>query len=322
MAEKTKLEKLMEEMDKKYGKGTILTSSKIEEVDSVTSGSLTLDIATGINGIPIGKLIEIFGPESSGKSTLTLHIIAEFQKAGKKCVIIDTEHSFDKKYATNLGIKTEELLISQPNYMEDAYNIIESLIKSGEVGLIVFDSHSSSAPKKIADGEVGDATIGLQARTNSVALMKIHPLLNEYKCTMLAISQTRVNIGGYGDPNVTTGGNAYKFYSDMRFKIGKSVDKTEEHNITKVEVIKNKCAAPFGKAEFNIIWGEGIDILGEVIDLSVEQNLISKGGAWYTIGEQKLQGKESVKNYLRDNLEFTEELKNKLKNAYSNKKTV
>jgi recombination protein RecA len=313
--EKEGLEKLLEELNKKYGSGTIMDGSKIvNTIESINSGSLTLDIATGINGLPLGKLIEMQGPESSGKSTLTLHFIAEFQKAGKKCVLVDGEASFDKKYATALGVKVDNLLYVQPPSQEDAYNVIQKLIESDEIDLIVIDSHTSLMPQAVIDNEVGQATIGLQARINSVALGKIHPLLAKYNCTMVAISQLRTAIGGYGDPNVSTGGMGYKFYSDMRFKVSKKVEKDKEQNKTVVEIIKNKCGKPFGKSEFTIQWGEGIDRQQELIDLAVEYDLLKLGGAgWYTINEDtKIQGDIKLKEFLNDNEEYAKELEAKV----------
>lgn len=311
---KTGLEATFEELNKRYGEGTVIGGEEIiEDLEVVSSGSVTLDIATDIGGLPIGKLIEIFGPESSGKSTITLHIIAEWQKRGKKCVLVDSEQSFDKKYATALGVKVDELAIVQPACGEDGYNIIERLVRTAEVGLIVLDSHTALVPKKMVDGEVGDSTMALQARMNSAALLKIHPLLKHNKCTMIAIAQLRTNIGAYGDPLSPTGGLAYKFYSDMRLKMSKTVEKESSWNKTKVEVIKNKCGIPFGKAEFLINWGTGVDRLQEIIDLSVEKKLIdAKGAGWYTVNGEKLQGDEKVKAYLREHEEFLKHLEKEI----------
>lgn len=318
---KSKIEESIKEINKKFGSGTVINGSDFDEyLEVVDSGSLTLNIATNINGIPIGKLIEMQGQESAGKSTVSLHIISNFQKAGKLCALIDQEQAYDKQYATSLGVDSSKLLIAQPDCQEDAYNIIIDLIKAG-VNLVVFDSHTSSMPRKVIDGEVGDATIGLQARINSTALGKVKPLLMPNKCTLLAISQLRTNIGGYGDPNVSTGGMAYKFYSDMRFKVSKQLDKANENNKTTVEVIKNKCGSPFGKAEFLIQWGEGIDRLQEIIDLAVEYKFINKGGAgWYTIEtSDKIQGDINLKNFLNDNPEFKDELEKKVLDKIYNK---
>lgn len=313
------LNKSLEALEKKYGKGSIIHGSDLQEfLEVVSSGSLMLDIATDIGGIPVGKLIELYGMESSGKSTLTLHIIAEFQKAGKKCVLCDAEQSFDKKYALSIGVNVDDLIILQPECMEDGYNQVEDLIQTGQIGLVVIDSHTSLMPKKLVDGEVGEVTIGLQARINSSALGKIKPLLKDNKCTLLSISQIRQNVGGYGDPNISTGGLAYKFYSDMRFRVSKQVDKDKDLNKTTVEIVKNKCGVPYNKALFNIEWGTGIDRIQEVIDASVELGFLKKGGAgWYSIpmGEVdpvKVQGDENLKKFFLDNEEFYQDLKNKV----------
>lgn len=308
---KKSLEAQLKELEQKYGKGTVIGGEDVvEDLEVIPSGSLTLDLATGIGGVPLGKLIELYGFESSGKSTTTLHIISNFQAKGLKCVLIDAEHSFDKKYAKNLGVDMGALLIVQPDSMEDGYNIAQSLIETGEVNLVVIDSHTSLVPKAVKDSDVGDATIAMQARINSVALAKIKPLLQPNRCTVLSLSQLRTAIGGYGDPNKPTGGNAYKFYPDMRWHISKSLDKEKETNKTKVVVIKNKCAAPFGVAEFQINWGTGIDKRQEILDAGVEFGIIQKGGAWFTLPdvEDKFQGMENVKNFLKDNAEYAEKL--------------
>jgi recombination protein RecA len=325
---------LMKELNTKYGKGSvILGSDTVEDLEVVDSGSITLNRATEIGGIPIGKLIEMYGPESAGKTTLALHIIANFQKEGKKVALIDGEQSFDRKYATNLGVKVDELLIVQPSCGEEGYNIAIDLIKSGEISLVVIDSHTSLIPQKVVEANVGEATIGLQARINSIAIGKIHPMLKPFNCTVLALSQLRTNIGGYGDPNVPTGGQAYKFYSDMRLKVSKSLEKADSLNRTTVEIVKNKCGVPFGKATFAINWGSGIDRLQEIVDLSVENGSISrKGAGWYEISTKaviasadgetkevediiKLQGDTKVKAFLTDNPEFLTELEYKITNG-------
>lgn len=314
----SELHKLCEGMNKKYGSGTVIGAREAkEDLEVVSSGSVGLDIATDIGGIPVGKLVEIYGPESSGKTTVTLHIIAEFQKAGKKCVLIDGEQSFDKKYARKLGVRIadhaetetdDDLLISQPRTMEDAYNIAEDFASSGLIGLIVVDSQTALVPKKALEGEIGDAKMAFQARINSEALQKIHPLLQPNNCTMIAISQLRVNIGGYGDPNVPTGGYAYKFYSDMRLKVAKQISKETESNKTTVTVIKNKCGVPFGEAVFAINWGTGIDRTGEIVTLGIEKKIITVSGSWYQYKDQKIQGEEKVKEYLNSNPEELKEL--------------
>lgn len=305
--EKDPLKKLMEQLNTKYGKGTMISGKdRPDSVEIVPTGSFGLDIATSIGGNPIGKLIEMFGPESSGKSTMALHFIAEFQKKGKKCMLVDSEYSFDKSYAENLGVNTADLIYSQPECLEDAYNIMETVIKSKQVQLIIFDSHTSCIPRKVLDGEVGDATMAQAARVNSTALAKIHQILGPNNCTLIGISQLRTNIGGYGDPNVPTGGMAWKFYPDMRYKISKQVDKTGSQNKTVVEVIKNKCGVPFGKAEFYIKWGEGIIRQQEIIDYAVEYGLLKLGGAgWYAVDEEtKVQGDVKMRQFLDDNPEY------------------
>lgn len=318
MAKKAEVEvsgSIVDRLNSKYGKGTIIGGTLApEKVESVSTGSLTLDIATGINGNPRGKLIEMFGPESSGKSTLSLHFTANFQKAGDKVLLVDFEQSFDKRYARNLGVNVDELLIAQPDNMEDGWNLIFDAVLSKEFGLIVLDSQTAMPPKAALEGEIGDPKMALQARINSDALRKIKPKLISSGTTIVAISQLRTAIGSYGDPDKPSGGNAFKFYSDIRYKVSKSLDKVNGLNKTVVDVIKNKCAPPFGKAEFDIVWGEGVDKLGEIIDLSVENKEISKAGGWYTVGEDKYQiGK--LKEFLGDNPEFLEELENKIKNV-------
>jgi len=300
----------VKKLEAKYGAGTIIVGNTVnQELEVVPSGSLNLDVATGINGLPIGKLIEIFGPESSGKSTLTLHVISNFQKLPGRCILIDFEHSFDKKYATTLGVDVDGITKIQPDCMEDGYNIALELIKTGEVRLVIIDSHTAAIPKVVVEGNVGDATIGLQARINSVALGKIKPMLTPNRCTMIGVSQLRTKIGDYGDPDKPTGGNAWKFYSDMRLKVSKVLDKVNNLNKTAVEVIKNKCAPPFGKAEFCINWGTGIDRLKEIIDQACVFGYIQAGGAgWFTIGETKMQGADKVKAFLLDNPEYLEQL--------------
>jgi recombination protein RecA len=312
-----KHQQALEELNKLYGKGTIISGKDYQEqVEVVDSSSLTLNVATGIGGLPVGKLIEIFGPESSGKSTCTLHFIAGFQRAGKRCLLADYEQSFDKGYARNLGVDIDALEIAQPETMEDGYNIIERLIKTGEYGLIILDSHTAMVPKDILAGKVGEAKMALQARINSTGLQKIKPLLLPNNCTMIGISQLRNAIGDYGDPNKPTGGNAWKFYTDMRFKISKKLEKEKENNRTTVEIIKNKCAPPYGKAEFDIIWGEGISRNGEIIDLAEELGVIKRSGSWYSgaDGSKLGQGREAVLQLCKDNPGFAVEIESQVLN--------
>lgn len=302
-------------LESKYGKGTIILGKDTsEDLEVVDSGSLTINLATNLGGLPVGKLIELMGMESSGKSTLTLHAIANFQKLPGKCILIDYEQSFDRIYATALGVDMEKLIIIQPESMEDGYNMAEELIKTGSIRLVVIDSHTAAMPKKVVEGDVGDSTIGLQARLNSQGLGKIKPQLKANRCTMIGVSQIRQNIGGYGDPNQSTGGLAWKFYSDMRMKVNKSVDKENESNKTIVEVIKNKCAAPFGKAEFVIDWGKGISRMMEIISLAQELKMITRAGAWYTVPgvEKTIQGEQGVYQFLMDNPEFAQNIENEV----------
>lgn len=312
MAKKEGLEDVLNSLNKKYGTGTIIGAKDTKDkVDFVDTGSLQLNLALGIGGHPVGKLIEMYGPPSSGKSTLALHAIANFQKRypSKRALLVDFENSWDKGYATNLGINVENLLITQPDCQEDGYNMIESLIRTGDISVVVLDSHTAAMPKAVVDAEVGTQIIGLQARVNSIALGKIKPLLETYQCTMLAISQLRVAIGAYGDPNQTTGGLGFKFYSDVRMKVSRSPDKVGELDKTKVEIVKSKVDKPFSTAEFSILWGAGVDRMGEIIDLAVQFELFKLGGAgWYTINEQKFQGKPAVKEFLTDNPEFAKEI--------------
>lgn len=309
------VDKILSELNKKYGSGTIITGKEVDgSVEVIDSGSLMLNLALKVGGIPLNKLIELFGLESCGKSTLVLHIIANFQKAGKRCALINLESSFSKNYAINIGVNVDNLYIVQPETIEDAYNISVSLIESGEFQLICLDSHTSGRSAKSLEGQIGDQTIAHIARINSQALNKIHPLLEKHKCTMLAVSQLRVAIGAYGDPNQPTGGMGYRFYSDVRLKISKSVDKATENNKTTVEVVKSKVGAPFGKAEFLIKWNEGVDRLQEIIDLAVEQGILKLGGAgWYTLESgAKIQGDVALKEFLEDNPEYKQELENKV----------
>lgn len=311
--EKKSPELVLAELEKKYGMHKI----KISTIDVVSTGSYTLNAATNVNGYPKGKLIEIFGAESSGKSTMVLHAIAEFQKAepSKRAALIDYEYSFDAKYAASLGVNVDNLLIYQPDNQEVGYDMIISLLEEELCSLIVIDSHTAAIPLKIIEGDMAASTIGLQARNNSKFLGKVKGLIDKSKCTIIAVSQTRVNIGGMGDVNVPTGGSAWKFYADMRFKVWKSNDKDNELNKTTIDVVKNKCGVPFGKAEFNIIWGEGIDTLQEIISIALEQGVIKRAGSWYSYGDIKLgQGTEGVKNAFADNPEMLEEIKIKIFN--------
>jgi recombination protein RecA len=308
---KDPLQKLKDEMNAKYGKGTVLGGKdKIRDYEVVSTGSIAFDRATNCGGIPIGKLVEIFGLESSGKSTLTLHIIAEYQKAGKICLLADFEHSFDSFYAETIGVNVDDLIISQPPTMEDGYNLIYDYVASGLVDLVVLDSHTSMIAKQRLTGEIGDAKIAPEARLNSDALKVIHPALDKFKCTLIGVSQLRDNIGGMGDTKVPTGGNSWKFYPDMRIKIFKQLDRVNETNETTIEIVKNKCAKPYGKCKIPIAWGIGIDKVQELINEAVDKNIINKAGSWYSYNGDKIgQGNDKVKQLLEDNPELLEEVR-------------
>lgn len=297
--EKEGLDLILEGLEKKYGLGR----TEQEELTIVSTGSIQLDQAMGVGGTALGKIYELFGPESSGKSTLTLHQMAEYQKAfpNKRVALFDYEHAFDKKYATSLGVDVGKLLIYQPDNLEDGYDLIIALIEKEIVSCVVIDSQTAAMPKAVLQGEMGDSTISLQARFNSKFCMKVKGLLANHNCTLFIISQLRDKIGSMGEPTTTTGGNAIKFYSDARWKVWKMNDKQNELNKTTVDVIKNKLAAPFGQAKFNIEWGYGIDKLGEIIEYAIEYDMIKKGGAWFTYGENKFQGMEKLKEFLEEN---------------------
>jgi recombination protein RecA len=310
----------MDKIEKSYGKGSImkLGDRVVEEVPSISSGSIGLDIAMGVGGYPKGRIIEIYGPESSGKTTLAIHAIAEAQKAGGIAAVIDAEHAFDPSYATKLGVDINELLISQPDNGEQALEIADNLIRSGAVDIIVIDSVAALTPKAEIEGEMGDSKMGLQARLMSQALRKLTANINKTKTCVIFINQLRDKIGVmFGNPETTTGGNALKFYASVRLdirRIGQIKDGEESQgNHTRVKVVKNKVAPPFKKAEFDIMYGEGISKTGEIIDLGVEYNIIKKSGSWFSYGETKLgQGRESVKSVIKDNPELAQELEAKI----------
>ncbi|HNX55360.1 MAG TPA: recombinase RecA [Prolixibacteraceae bacterium] len=310
----------MDKIEKSYGKGSImkLGDRVVEEVPSISSGSIGLDIAMGVGGYPKGRIIEIFGPESSGKTTLAIHAIAEAQKAGGIAAIIDAEHAFDPTYASKLGVDINELLISQPDNGEQALEIADNLIRSGAVDIIVIDSVAALTPKAEIEGEMGDSKMGLQARLMSQALRKLTANINKTKTCVIFINQLRDKIGVmFGNPETTTGGNALKFYASVRLdirRVGQIKDGEESQgNHTRVKVVKNKVAPPFKKAEFDIMYGEGISKTGEIIDLGVEYNIIKKSGSWFSYGETKLgQGREGVKALIKDNPELSQELEAKI----------
>ncbi|MBA3901405.1 MAG: recombinase RecA [Bacteroidetes bacterium] len=320
------LQLTIDKLEKTYGKGSImkLGDSAIEEVEVIPTGSLTVDLALGINGYPKGRIIEIYGPESSGKTTLAIHAIAQAQKNGGIAAFIDAEHAFDRNYAQNLGVDTENLLISQPDNGEQALEIAENLIRSGAIDIIVIDSVAALTPKSEIEGEMGDSKMGLQARLMSQALRKLTGTISRTGCCCIFINQLREKIGVmFGNPETTTGGNALKFYASVRIdirRIGQIKDGDKVvGNRTRVKIVKNKVAPPFRQAEFDILYGEGISKVGEVIDIGVEQNIIKKSGSWFSYGETKLgQGRDAVKQLLLDNPELAEELELKIKEALQN----
>lgn len=317
------LQLTMDRLEKTYGKGTVmkLGDAPVVDVDVIPSGSLTLDLALGVNGYPKGRIIEIYGPESSGKTTLAIHAIAECQKKGGIAAIIDAEHAFDQFYAASLGVDVENLLISQPDNGEQALEIADNLIRSGAVDIIVIDSVAALTPKAEIEGEMGDSQMGLQARLMSKALRKLTGSINKANCTAIFINQLRDKIGVmFGNPETTTGGNALKFYSSIRIDVRRSSQIKEGDEVigsrTKVKIVKNKVAPPFRKAEFDIMYGEGISKVGEIIDLGVEKNIIKKAGSWFSYGDTKLgQGRDAVKQLLLDNPELIEELEQKIVEA-------
>lgn len=320
-AKKKALNLVLDKLDKTYGKGAVMRmgDTAIEEVEVIPSGSLGLDIALGINGYPRGRIIEIYGPESSGKTTLTLHAIAEAQKQGGIAAFIDAEHAFDRNYAQKLGIDIENLIISQPDNGEQALEIADNLIRSGAIDIIVIDSVAALTPKAEIEGEMGDSKMGLHARLMSQALRKLTATISKTKCTAIFINQLREKIGiVFGNPETTTGGNALKFYASIRLDIRRiSQLKTGDEasgNRAKVKVVKNKVAPPFRIAEFDIMFGEGISKVGEILDLGVEHGIVNKSGSWFSYGDTKLgQGRDAVKELLKDNIELQEELEQKIK---------
>jgi recombination protein RecA len=320
-AEKLKaLQLTLDKIEKSYGKGTImkLGDSAVVPVEVISTGSLTLDIALGTGGLPRGRVVEIYGPESSGKTTLAIHAIAEAQKAGGIAAFIDAENAFDSNYAKRLGVDIENLLVSQPDNGEQALEIAENLIRSGAIDIIVIDSVAALTPKSEIEGEMGDSKMGLQARLMSQALRKLTGTINKTGCCCIFINQLREKIGVmFGNPETTTGGNALKFYASVRLDI-RRISQIKEGdsavgNRTRVKVVKNKLAPPFRQAEFDIIYGLGISKVGEIIDLAVDHNIVKKSGSWFSYGETKLgQGRDAVKQLLLDNPELSEEIENKI----------
>ncbi|KGE14058.1 recombinase RecA [Sphingobacterium deserti] len=315
------LQLTLDKLEKSYGKGTImkLGDSAVEPIEAISTGSLGLDIALGIGGVPKGRIIEIYGPESSGKTTLATHIVAEAQKKGGIAAVIDAEHAFDKYYAQKLGVDVENLLISQPDNGEQALEIADNLIRSGAIDVIVIDSVAALVPKGEIEGEMGDSKMGLQARLMSQALRKLTGTISKTNCCCIFINQLREKIGVmFGNPETTTGGNALKFYASVRLDIRRTSQIKDSDEVSgnrvKVKIVKNKVAPPFRIAEFDIMFGEGISKVGEIIDLGVEYGIVKKSGSWFSYGDTKLgQGRDAVKNLLFDNPDLSDELEAKIR---------
>ncbi|MDE6958538.1 recombinase RecA [Helicobacter apodemus] len=320
------IELAIKQIDKAFGKGALirLGDKPVEKIDCISTGSLGLDIALGIGGIPKGRIIEVYGPESSGKTTLALQIVAECQKNGGICAFIDAEHALDVTYAKRLGVDIENLLVSQPDFGEQALEILETLTRSGGVDLIIIDSVAALTPKSEIEGDMGDQHVGLQARLMSQALRKVTGIIHKMNTTVIFINQIRMKIGvmGYGSPETTTGGNALKFYASVRIDVRRIASlKQGEQNIgnrVKAKVVKNKVAPPFRGAEFDIMFGEGISKEGELIDYGVKLDIVDKSGAWFSYGDKKLgQGKENAKIFLKENPEISQEIEEKIKSSIS-----
>ncbi|SFC29070.1 recombination protein RecA [Polaromonas sp. OV174] len=318
------LQAALAQIEKQFGKGTIMklgAGEVIEDIQVVSTGSLGLDIALGVGGLPRGRVVEIYGPESSGKTTLTLQVIAEMQKLGGTCAFVDAEHALDIQYAQKLGVNLQELLISQPDTGEQALEIVDSLTRSGAVDLIVVDSVAALTPKAELEGEMGDSLPGLQARLMSQALRKLTATIKKANCMVIFINQIRMKIGVmFGSPETTTGGNALKFYASVRLDIRRigSIKKGDEviGNETRVKVVKNKVASPFKTAEFDILYGEGISRLGEVLDLGVAGHIVEKAGAWYAFNGEKIgQGRDNSREFLKENPELAIEIENKVRES-------
>ena len=316
----------LDKLDKTYGRGAVmkLGDDVVEDVEVIPSGSLGLDIALGVGGYPRGRVIEIYGPESSGKTTLTLHAIAEAQKNGGIAAFIDAEHAFDRFYAKNLGVDIDNLIISQPDHGEQALEIADNLIRSGAIDIVIIDSVAALTPKSEIEGEMGDSKMGLHARLMSQALRKLTSTISKTNCTVIFINQLREKIGVmFGNPETTTGGNALKFYASVRLDIRRSTqikdtDGNVQGNKTRVKVVKNKVAPPFKTSEFDIMYGQGISKVGEILDLGVAYEIVKKSGSWFSYGDTKLgQGRDAVKSLLEDNPELAEELESKIKEAIS-----
>ena len=319
------LDSALAQIERQFGKGSIMklgSEGAVQEIEASSTGSLGLDIALGIGGLPMGRIVEIYGPESSGKTTLTLHCVAEQQKKGGVCAFVDAEHALDPQYARKLGVDIDELLISQPDTGEQALEITDTLVRSGAVNLVVVDSVAALTPKSELEGDMGDSSVGVQARLMSQAMRKLTGSIARSNCMVIFINQIRMKIGVmFGSPETTTGGNALKFYSSVRLdirRIGSIKDRDEVvGNATRVKVVKNKVAPPFKQVEFDIMYGEGISKSGELIDLGVKAGVVEKSGAWYSYGDERIgQGRENVKQYLRDNPNVALEIEDKIRAAH------
>ncbi len=325
-AEKQKaLDSALAQIERQFGKGSIMrlgVDSPIVEIEATSTGSLGLDIALGIGGLPKGRIVEIYGPESSGKTTLTLHAVAEEQKKGGVCAFVDAEHALDPIYARKLGVNLDELLISQPDTGEQALEIVDTLVRSGAVSMVVVDSVAALTPKAEIEGDMGDATVGAQARLMSQAMRKLTASIGRSNCMVIFINQIRMKIGVmFGSPETTTGGHALKFYASVRLdirRIGAIKDRDEVvGNSTRVKVVKNKVAPPFKQVEFDIMYGEGISKTGELVDLGVKAGVVDKSGAWYSYGDQRIgQGRENAKTFLKDNPDMALEIEDKIRASH------
>ncbi len=319
------LDSALAQIERQFGKGSIMKlggDNVIPEIEASSTGSLGLDIALGIGGLPMGRIVEIYGPESSGKTTLTLHCIAEQQKRGGVCAFVDAEHALDPQYARKLGVDLDELLISQPDTGEQALEITDTLVRSGAVNMVVVDSVAALTPKSELEGDMGDSSVGVQARLMSQAMRKLTGSISRSRCMVIFINQIRMKIGVmFGSPETTTGGNALKFYSSVRLdirRIGSIKDRDEVvGNATRVKVVKNKVAPPFKQVEFDIMYGEGISKMGELLDLGVKAGVVEKSGSWFSYGDERIgQGRENAKNYLRENTRVALEIEDKIRAAH------
>lgn len=319
------IDSALAQIERQFGKGSIMKlggDNPVTEIESTSTGSLGLDIALGIGGLPKGRVVEIYGPESSGKTTLTLHCVAEEQKKGGVCAFVDAEHALDPLYAKRLGVDLDELLISQPDTGEQALEIVDTLVRSGAVNMVVIDSVAALTPRSELEGDMGDASVGVHARLMSQAMRKLTSSIARTKCTVIFINQIRMKIGVmFGSPETTTGGNALKFYSSVRLdirRIGGLKDRDEVvGNATRVKVVKNKVAPPFKQVEFDIMYGEGISKMGELLDLGVKAGVVEKAGSWFSYGDERIgQGRENAKTYLRENTRTALEIEDKIRAAH------